>query len=87
MLKIVWAGNPPVPDVWKPLIPIGAVAYQEKVVPGTPEVNATGVVVPAEQMVWDIITLVTAGSGSTVTTRFEGVPRQKVGAGPVGVIT
>jgi len=39
------------------------------------------------QMVWAVGVAVTAGVGSTVTSKLKGVPGQLVGKGPVGVIT
>jgi hypothetical protein len=54
-----------VPLAVKPETPAVAVAVQAKVVPATPEVRVTSVVLDPEQMVWNNGELVTVGDGFT----------------------
>ena len=54
-----------VPLAVKPETPAVAVAVQAKVVPATPEVRVTSVVLAPEQMVCDNGELVTVGFGFT----------------------
>ena len=62
---MVCTGMVLVPLAVKPETPAVAVAVQAKVVPATPEVRVTSVVLPPEQMVCDKGELVTVGFGFT----------------------